>query len=229
MEGPDPKLITYNNGFIIGQPDMNVENLVNCRRYASSLILNDCLWVIGGSSSENSDDFGSHSRLSSTEFINGWKDTPISGPDLNFTKIESQVFDGMFVSGHQLKLLDGAFSGIDQHCVVQYDESSIYLIGGWPGNSQYPTETTLIINPLENFKKRFGPSLNKPQRAHHCSGKMYSKDRSKILLIVAGGRDNSYPQKTIDSVEILDPTSDQGWVEGKTLNILIRYEPIDFC
>ena len=102
------------------------------------------------------------------------------------------------------------------------------MIGGWPGNSQYPTETTLIINPLENFKKIFGPSLNKPQRAHHCCGKMYSKDRSKILLIVAGGRDNSYPQKTIDSVEILDPTSDQGWVEGKTLNILIRYEPIDF-
>merc|ERR1712079_2248 len=105
--------------------------------------------------------------------------------------------------------------GLNEHGMVQYDESSIYVIGGYEGCTDSPTDETWIINPLNNFKKKIGPML-KTMRSKHCCGKMYTKDGSKILLVVAGGVDISYPH-LIKSVEILDPTSDQGWIEGPKL------------
>ena len=176
----------YNNGFIIGRSDINVQNMVKRRRYASSIIVDTGLLITGG---ESEDCEYSEIKLSSTEFIKGCSDNPIIGPDYLF-------------GDH----------GLNEHGMVQYDESSIYVIGGYEGCTDSPTDETWIINPLNNFKKKIGPML-KTMRSKHCCGKMYTKNGSKILLVVAGGVDISYPH-LIKSVEILDPTSDQGWIEG---------------
>ena len=184
LRGPD--FMIYNNGFIIGRSDINVQNMVKRRRYASSIIVDTGLLITGG---ESEDCEYSEIKLSSTEFIKGCSDNPIIGPDYLF-------------GDH----------GLNEHGMVQYDESSIYVIGGYEGCTDSPTDETWIINPLNNFKKKIGPML-KTMRSKHCCGKMYTKDGSKILLVVAGGVDISYPH-LIKSVEILDPTSDQGWIEG---------------
>ena len=181
-----PDFMIYNNGFIIGRSDINVQNMVKRRRYASSIIVDTGLLITGG---ESEDCEYSEIKLSSTEFIKGCSDNPIIGPDYLF-------------GDH----------GLNEHGMVQYDESSIYVIGGYEGCTDSPTDETWIINPLNNFKKKIGPML-KTMRSKHCCGKMYTKNGSKILLVVAGGVDISYPH-LIKSVEILDPTSDQGWIEG---------------
>ena len=43
----------------------------------------------------------------------------------------------------------------------------------------------------------------------HATGKMFIN--GKTLIVVAGGRNS----KILDSVEILDPTSGKGWIDGK--------------
>ena len=48
---------------------------------------------------------------------------------------------------------------------------------------------------------------------------MVSRDKSKILLVAAGGEDDDRGlQRPLNSVEILDPTSGEGWVEGMTID-----------
>ena len=90
--------------------------------------------------------------------------------------------------------------------MIQYDSNSIYIIGG--KQESVTSKKTWIANPSDNFKIKEGPDLKKA-RAYHCAGKM--EVGGKNILVVAGGDSKSY----LDSVEILDPTSNKGWVKGK--------------
>ena len=58
-----------------------------------------------------------------------------------------------------------------------------------------------------------GPRLNYERCRHSCS-KM--KINGKTILVVAGG---TGANDSGDTVELLDPTSDKGWIIGKYENI----------
>ena len=94
---------------------------------------------------------------------------------------------------------------ISYHSMIQYDEKSIYIIGGWQNYSI--SNKTWIVDPTDAFKIKVGPSLN-VRRAHHGCAKMTLNGRT--ILVVAGGEGFGY----LDSVEILDPTKDNNWTRG---------------
>ena len=119
-------------------------------------------------------------RLCSTEFIKLGQPSA-KGPDLPFT--------------------------ISYHSMIQYDEKSIYIIGGWQNDSRFYNKTW-IVDPTNKFKITEGPSLNKGRNGHGCA-KMSLNGRT--ILVVAGG----YGAK--DSVEILDPLGNNIWTPGMFL------------
>ena len=125
--------------------------------------------------------------LRSTEFIKlGYPS--LKGPDMPFT--------------------------INRHCMIQYDDESIYIIGG-NQNSLHCSKKTWIVNPKNGFQIREGPSLN-VERMNHACAKMTINGRTK--LVVTGGYIKSSGEY-LDSVEILDPLPDvfgvcYGWTQG---------------
>ena len=90
--------------------------------------------------------------------------------------------------------------------MVNYNNNAIYIIGGIQRKKL--SRDTWIVDPSNEFKIRKGPSLNKRRSRFSC-GKMISN--GKTILVVAGGQYLSY---YLDTVEILDPFSDKGWVLG---------------
>ena len=145
------------------------------------------LWIVGG-------DNHSHDTLNSTEFIKlDLKDYPeeaqIIGPELPFS-----IYD---------------------HCMLKFDENSIYLIGGEQNDKI--SNKTWIVDPRKNFQIIEGPPLNRKRKGHCCA--KFENKAGKILFVVAGGFDGA---TFLDSVEILDPLSDQGWKYGKGGKIQIR-------
>ena len=120
--------------------------------------------------------------LNSTEFVS-INQKPIKGPDFPFT--------------------------IRWHGMIQYDNNSIYLIGGFQNDSV--SKRTWIFNPSNEFQIQEGPSLKIERREHIC-GKI--KIQGTHFLVVAGGINESY--EYLDSVELLDPLSNEGWILGKS-------------
>ena len=92
--------------------------------------------------------------------------------------------------------------------MIQYDEKSIYIIGGRQ-NGQFSSKKTWIVDPTNGFKITEGPSLNN-QRAWHGCAKMTVNGRT-ILVVAGGGDDDS---DALDSVEILDPLGNNVWTPG---------------
>ena len=91
---------------------------------------------------------------------------------------------------------------ISNHGMVQCGSASIYIIGGWQNGSE--SKATWIVNPVKDFHVRPGPSLNLA-RYHHSCGTMEIQGRT--VIIVAGGWHE-------DTVELLDPLSNKGWIYG---------------
>ena len=116
--------------------------------------------------------------LSSTEFIKLGQPS-VKGPDLPFT-----------ICGHSM---------------IQYDEKSIYIIGGNQNGSI--SKKTWIVDPTNEFRITEGPSLKKGRAGHGCA-KMTINGRT--VLVVAGGYTFGY----LDSVEILDPSENNVWTQG---------------
>ncbi len=102
--------------------------------------------------------------------------------------------------------------------MIQYDEKSIYIIGG-NQNGQFNSKKTWIVDPTNGFKITEGPSLNKARDSHGCA-KMTINGRT--ILVVAGGlREGS---EYLDSVEILDPSGNNVWTQGLYLkSITVEY------
>ena len=111
----------------------------------------------------------------STEFI-ALGQNPVKGPDMPFE--------------------------IKRHCMIKFDPLTIFIIGGIQDRSV--SNKTWIVNPMDDFKMRPGPSLHVPRFAHAC-GQMNLN--AKAHLVVAGGYVH-------DTVELLDPASGQGWRSG---------------
>ena len=53
------------------------------------------------------------------------------------------------------------------HSMIQYDEKSIYIIGGYQNGSL--SKKTWILNPKNGFEIKEGPSLNKARSYHGCA------------------------------------------------------------
>ena len=97
--------------------------------------------------------------------------------------------------------------------MIQYDEKSIYIIGGFQNGSI--SNKTWIVDPTNEFQITEGPSLNKGRDSHGCA-KMTLNGRT--ILVVAGGFG------AMDSVEILDPLGNNVWTQGLYLkSITVEY------
>ena len=97
--------------------------------------------------------------------------------------------------------------------MIQYDEKSIYIIGGFQNGSI--SNKTWIVDPTNEFQITEGPSLNKGRYSHGCA-KMTLNGRT--ILVVAGGFG------ALDSVEILDPSENNVWTQGLYLkSITVEY------
>ena len=129
-----------------------------------------------------------YNDLRTTEFIKLGQPS-VKGPDLPFT--------------------------ISNHSMIQYDEKSIYIIGGVQNG--LTSKKTWIVNPKNGFKIKKGPALNKRREFHGCS-KMTLNGRT--ILVVAGGFNSEH----LDSVEILDPSENNVWTQGLYLkSITVEY------
>ena len=105
---------------------------------------------------------------------------------------------------------------ISGHSMIKLSYNAIFIIGGFQNG--FISKKTWIIDPSDGFNIREGPSLNTRRYGHSCA-KMISN--GKIVLMVAGGRDDS---SYLDTVEMLKIDSNsaisKNWVFGKySINI----------
>ena len=131
-------------------------------------------------------------------------------------KIHSSTEFVSSISSPSFKSTDGPtlpFT-IHSHGVVQYDSSSVYIIGGYQDGKW--SDRTWILDPSNNFQIREGPTLN-VARCNHSCGKM--SINGKIVIVIAGGFFE-------DSVEILDPSnsSASGWRLGTSQGVPYRID-----
>ena len=98
-------------------------------------------------------------------------------------------------------------------------KGQIYIIGG-DQNGSFPSKKTWIVDPTNEFQIKEGPTLNEARRCHGCA-KMTLNGRT--ILVVAGGEGEDY--KTLDSVEILDPSANNVWTPG----LYLKFITVDFC
>ena len=96
---------------------------------------------------------------------------------------------------------------ISDHSMIQYDEKSVYIIGG--RQNGLISKNTWIVDPTKEFQIREGPPLNVERYSHGCAKMMVN---GRIILVVAGG--NGHGWSCLDSVEILDPSSLNQWSLG---------------
>ena len=116
--------------------------------------------------------------------------------------------------------------------MIQYNEKSIYIIGGSQNGSI--SNKTWIVDPTNEFQITEGPSLNKG-RAYHGCAKMTLNGRT--ILVVAGGfgAQESGGYGALDSVEILDPQGNNVWTSGMFLKFIavelssINIFQLNFC
>ena len=150
------------------------------RSYAASIIFNETtLWIVGGEQ-------GGWTQHNSTEFItidSKQQMTQAYGPELPF--------------------------GISKHCMVKFNSTTIYIIGGSMGVGTI-SKKVWIIDPTQNFTMTKGPSLGgnkspKSMEIFTSCGKMKYNDTD--VIVVVGSRD----YLELETVEILFPT---GWVKG---------------
>ena len=129
--------------------------------------------------------------LSSTELVSWTKPSPIKGPTLP--------------------------SPLYASCSVKYNSTSIYIIGGIRKIPKSKNSDSIwIFDPSNNFFVRKGPSLQVGRRYHSC-GILRSKGRSYV--VVAGGQVTG--GTITNSVEILDPMSNKGWMKGKPASCMV--------
>ena len=102
---------------------------------------------------------------------------------------------------------------ISGHSMIQYDEKSIYIIGGNQNGSR--SKKTWIVDPTNEFQITEGPSLNNG-RAHHGCAKMTLNGKTVLVVAGGGGNDRAF----LDSVEILDPSENNVWTPGLYLKFI---------
>ena len=68
-----------------------------------------------------------------------------------------------------------------EHCMVQVNSNTIYLIGGWQDNER--SEKTWIIDAKNNFAIKEGPTMNNSRYYHSCATMRLN---NKVFIIVVG-------------------------------------------
>ena len=105
--------------------------------------------------------------------------------------------------------------------MIKYKTNAIIITGGLQNMNGSPflaakhSKETLIVDPTNKFEIEMGPPMN-TERTLHVSGKMVINNI--VYIVVVGGVnhcDVSDKDQTLDSVELLDPSSEQGWFYGK--------------
>ena len=97
--------------------------------------------------------------------------------------------------------------GFLYHCMSKID-NLVILVGGSQGNEY--EEATLIVDISNNFTMKYGPQMIDDRFEHSC-GSIYHN--GKTYMVVAGGR-SKHTGKDVPTVELWDPTSDEGWIKG---------------
>ena len=97
--------------------------------------------------------------------------------------------------------------GFLYHCMSKID-NLVILVGGSQGNED--EEATLIVDISNNFTMKYGPQMIDDRFEHSC-GSIYHN--GKTYMVVAGGRSKT-TGKDLPTVELWDPTSDEGWIKG---------------
>ena len=103
---------------------------------------------------------------------------------------------------------------INGHSMIQYNEKSIYIIGGTQNGSI--SKKTWIVDPTNVLQIKEGPSLKNGRVGHGCA-KMTLNGRT--ILVVAGGFG------AWDSVEILDPSGSNVWTPG----LYLKFITVELC
>ena len=183
---------------IIGHTNQMLK-MIEKRFYAACVSLDQqqdsTIWIVGGKNRRlgrgglRNNARYEDEHLKSTEIISLRK-PPILGPVLPFS--------------------------ISYHGIVKcYKNDDIYLIGGEQNGCL--SDKTWIVNIMDpksgsGFRIKEGPTLLQKRSGFSC-GQM--KIKGKHILVVVGG----YGEKNnaLFSVELLDPSSDKGWVKGKQL------------
>ena len=165
-----------------------VINMTEPRLYASSVVLNkNTLWIVGGRKGRIS------ISTNTTEFI-----SINSNQEINLIKGPTLPF------------------GISNHCMIHYNSSAIFLIGGQKISTEISKEVW-IIDPTKNYTLKEGPPLVNSDRFMGVCAKM--KVNNTEIIVVAGGQVFSEEMDVFiayDSVELLFPN---GWVKGKGIYV----------
>ena len=104
--------------------------------------------------------------------------------------------------------------GFKSHCMSRID--NLVILSGALGSGA-PTGNrevdTLVVDISNNFTMTYGPKMIKSRFSHSC-GSIYHNGKSYV--VVSGGMSND-TEKIIGlaTTELWDPTSDEGWIEGK--------------
>ena len=91
--------------------------------------------------------------------------------------------------------------------MVRIDSSTVLIIGGFQNGSN--SNKVWEVDLSNNFTIKEGPSLNVSRNGHSCAKMILN---GKLIIVVAGGNDG---KSCLDSVELLDPHSKDGWILGK--------------
>jgi hypothetical protein len=96
---------------------------------------------------------------------------------------------------------------VDRHCLVGVNSSTALLCGG-KKNGGHSNECHYM--DWEDHSWSQGPSMMTKRIYHSCGTFISAAHQGRNVVIVAGG----YNDTILDSVEILDPTTNT-WYEGK--------------
>ena len=119
----------------------------------------------------------------------------------------------------------GMLVKIRSHCMVYYNQSMIFLIGGSHSQDGYyhSSANTWIVDPTNGFKVTPGPSMKMARSSPACG----IIDKNGDSLITVAGGFNSNSQLYLNTTELLDPSSNQGWELGKEI-IVEQNTDVDF-
>jgi hypothetical protein len=100
---------------------------------------------------------------------------------------------------------------VEGHCLVGVNSSTALLCGG---NNNSGTLNECHYMDLEDHSWSQGPSMMTKRNSHSCGIFKSAAHQGRNIVIAAGGYNDATDADYLDSVEMLDPTTNK-WIEGK--------------
>ena len=123
---------------------------------------------------------------------------------------------------------------IHSHCMVQYSDNIVYLIGGWQDGVL--SDKTWIIDMTNGFKIEEGPTLPKNNHLYTCSSMVVDGD----TILAASGGSTKFYQKSKGvkivahdleysrSLLFLNPRKENQWIIGALESIFATISNTNF-